>query len=235
MNREAYVDEIKLQLTGFVLDSELDDITINKIIDSAFRQTQRYINTTSLITIPYSNCIDLKEYNIDTVTNVYRTIGYGYSSNEHYGENDPAYMQYYQITMGNSINNLATYASNIGAYNTMLQIRNQLSTDLAYKQDASQNKLYVNVSGNKPTNITIEFIPNYEDIVDVKSPYWTDILIKISVAMAKIIVGRIRTRFTQSNALWTQDGETLLTEGKEELTKIQDYLRANNDTLLPID
>jgi len=39
----------------------------------------------------------------------------------------------------------------------------------------------------------------------------------MSLAYAKLTLGRIRTRFTQSNALWTQDGETLLAEGKEEL------------------
>ena len=34
--------------------------------------------------------------------------------------------------------------------------------------------------------------------------------------MTKIVLGRIRTRFTQSNPLWTQDGEKLLEEGNSE-------------------
>jgi len=38
MNREAYIDEIKLALTGFVLESELDENTYNLILDSSFRE-----------------------------------------------------------------------------------------------------------------------------------------------------------------------------------------------------
>jgi hypothetical protein len=49
------------------------------------------------------------------------------------------------------------------------------------------------------------------------------------------MLGRIRTRFTQSNALWTQDGETILNEGKEELTALRERLMTNDNLILPID
>ena len=39
---------------------------------------------------------------------------------------------------------------------------------------------------------TYFFVKNVEDI---KSDYWIDILVKLSVALTKIILGRIRTRF----------------------------------------
>ena len=47
-------------------------------------------------------------------------------------------------------------------------------------------------------------------------------LTKLSLAIAKVTVGRIRSRYTQSNALWTQDGETLLQEGNEELKELKE-------------
>jgi len=53
MQMQAYVDEVKLRLTGGVLQLEIDDATIMKIIDSAFREVQRYIDTTILETIPF--------------------------------------------------------------------------------------------------------------------------------------------------------------------------------------
>jgi len=53
--------------------------------------------------------------------------------------------------------------------------------------------------------------------------------------LTKIILGRIRTRFTQSNALWTQDGEKLLEEGNTDLKELREILRANSNLITPID
>ena len=57
----------------------------------------------------------------------------------------------------------------------------------------------------------------------------------MSLAYAKIALGRIRTRYTQSNALWSQDGETLLTEGREELGAIRERLQGMSDYIYPVD
>ena len=57
----------------------------------------------------------------------------------------------------------------------------------------------------------------------------------MSVAITKITLGRIRTRFTQSNALWAQDGETILSEGNEELKEIRDKLEQNSQLCYGID
>lgn len=236
MNREAYIDEIKLALTGFVLESELDDVTYNRILDSAFRRIQRYINTTSLMTIDYKNCIDLSSYPIDVVTSVYRVQGYGEESKNYSSVGDPVYLQYYTwLSNGSSINGITNYVNNLTAFNQLLSIRNTTSTDLAFKQDKSQNKLYINVSGNIPEKITIEFIPMYRDIEDVRSSYWIDTLVRMAIAIAKMTVGRIRTRFTETGALWTMDGTTILQEGKDELAKIEDHLIANSDLFYPTD
>ena len=91
MQREAYRDEIKLQLSGGLLELEIDDETIDKIINAAFREIQRYIDTTYLITIPYSPCIDLSEYKINSISQIYRANGYMVTSGETTGMVDPMY------------------------------------------------------------------------------------------------------------------------------------------------
>jgi hypothetical protein len=83
--------------------------------------------------------------------------------------------------------------------------------------------------------ITIEYIPKLKSVEDIKSDYWLDILIKLSVALTKVVLGRIRTRFTQSNALWTQDGEKILEEGNTELKELREILRINSNMVLLID
>jgi hypothetical protein len=61
------------------------------------------------------------------------------------------------------------------------------------------------------------------------------VLIRISIALTKVVLGRIRTRFTQSNALWSQDGERLLEEGNNELKELREVLRTNSNLIFGID
>ena len=62
-----------------------------------------------------------------------------------------------------------------------------------------------------------------------------DNLIRMAVANAKIVIGRIRTRFTQNNALYAQDGEKLLEEGNTELAELRQHLIENRNVFYPID
>jgi hypothetical protein len=55
------------------------------------------------------------------------------------------------------------------------------------------------------------------------------------VGLTKVALGRIRTRFSQSNALWAQDGEKLLEEGNTELKDLREILRTNANLVYPID
>jgi len=60
-------------------------------------------------------------------------------------------------------------------------------------------------------------------------------IVKMSVAMTKVILGRIRSRYTQSNALWTQDGDAILAEGKAELDAIRAELKESTQLFYPVD
>lgn len=57
----------------------------------------------------------------------------------------------------------------------------------------------------------------------------------MSVALTKVVLGRIRTRFTQSGALWAQDGDKILEEGNTELKELREVLRSNSNLITPID
>lgn len=215
-------DEIKLELSGGVLDLELDDITLDKVIYKAMRELNRYYNSTKLITIPYTSCIDTSKYKINSVSNVFRTRGLN-SDGDGNGMYDPMLASQWQLLSGvGDLSHFQDYVYNFSAWNTMLQIRNTSSTDLTYRFDRGEQKLYINISSNTPTDITIEYVPILENPQDIQSEFWVDILVRLSIALTKVTLGRIRTRFTQSNALWAQDGETLLAEGNAELTDIRE-------------
>jgi hypothetical protein len=239
MTLDEYVEYIKLQLTGWVLELEIDDATIQKFILAAFQELQRYIDETKMVTVPYAPCIDLTDFKASAIVNVYRTEGYmGDASSGGFNDGsavDPMQAQMWMaFSNGGTMYNLNNYILNYVSYNTLMQMRNTTSTDMTFREDKHAKKLYINTS-SKPTNITIEYVPIFQDVDEITSDYWIDILKRLSLAMTKIALGRIRTRFVQSNALWTDDGATILEEGNKELEDLRETLRTNSTYFYPLD
>lgn len=237
--KEQYIEYIKLELTGGVLELEISDETIGKYIDASLQELIRYLDSVAYVTVPFASCIDLTDFPCSAVTNIYRTEGYtgdGGSAFQDGSEIDPMYAQSWMIySNGGSYYNLNNYIYNYLAYNTLIQIRNTMSTELDFIEDKEGHKLYINAAYDRPRFITIQYVPIYRDVSQITSDYWIDILKQLSLAHVKVALGRIRTRFTQTNALWTQDGETMLSEGNEELKNIRETLRVNSLLFLPKD
>lgn len=242
MTTNQFRDEIKLKLTGYLIEMEIDDATLDKIIQAALREVQRYICETNFITIPYSKCIDLsnkentngKQIKVNSVSRVYRTQGYVNNGNS--TTMDPMQVAQWQMLSGTgNMYNFQDYVYNYLSWNTLLQIRNTTSTDLAFVFDKASNNLYINTSSDVPSLITVEYVPDYTDVSEVASDFWIDVIMQMAIALTKITLGRIRSRYTQSNALWTQDGETILAEGNSEYQALQEYLRTNTQLVYGID
>ena len=236
MDMQAIKDEVLLKLTGDVVSMELSDATLTKIINSSLREVQRYIDTFKMITIPYKECIDLKDYKISSVIAVRRAEGYMAITENDQGAMDPMYASQWMLLSGiGNIGHISDYASNLAAWNQMLQMRNTISTDLAHFYDKSQNKLYVNVSAGIPKQITVMYIPRFDDVSEIESDYWIDVLVRFAVAITKVTVGRVRTKFKQSNALYTLDGDQILEEGNTELTNLRQELKDSTQLVYGVD
>ena len=236
MDMQAIKDEVLLKLTGNVLSTELSDTTLTQVINSSLREVQRYIDTFKMITIPYSSCIDLSEYKVSSVVGVRRSEGYMIASDNQNATMDPMYASQWMMLSGiGNIGHISDYAHNVAAWNSLLGIRNTISTDLAHYYDKSQNKLYINVSSGKPQKITVIYIPRFDDVSEIESDFWIDVLVRLSVATAKITVGRVRTKFKQSNALYTLDGDQILEEGNNELTALRQELKDSTQLVYGID
>lgn len=236
MDMKAYIDEIKLDVTGGILELEIGDDTIQKIVNSAMREMQRYICSTKLLTVPYSKCIDLGDIKVNAIARVYRAEGVDTSTDTEHYYTDPVQAGLFQITSGyGNLYNLNDFTYRYSAWNTLQQISNTLSTDLAFYHDDAEKKLYINTALDTSASITIEYIPRYDNVEEITSDFWIDVLMRLSKALTKITLGRIRGRFTQSNALWTSDAATMLQEGQSELTELRAYLQKNTQLLYPRD
>jgi hypothetical protein len=147
--RQDYIDYIKLMTTGDILESDLPDESIGKYVDTALVHIQRFIDETKLITVPFAKCIDLTDFDHSAIVNVYRVQGFtgdttvGITTSDV----DPMYAQTWSVfTTGGTMYNLQNYVMNYLSYNTLLQMRNTLSTDLDFKEDKHGNKLYINAA-----------------------------------------------------------------------------------------
>ena len=243
MDISAIRDEIRLKLTGFVLEIEISDETVDRIIHSCLRELQRYICSTNIVTIPFSSCIDLsqmkdssgKPLKISSISRIYRADSFG-KGDVSLQPTDPMLASQWQLISGvGNLRDFQDYVYNYSAYMELMQIRNTTSTDLSFRYDKPSNKLYIVISTNTPTYITIEYVPKLETVDDVVSDYWLDILIRMCVATTKIVVGRIRSRYTQNGAIWSQDGSEILQEGNTELTALREQLKADTQLVYGID
>ena len=72
---------------------------------------------------------------------------------------------------GGTMYNLNDYIMNYASWMTLTQIRNTLTTDMSFKEDRHNNKLYINGNMTFPNNITIEYIPKIMNVEQIKSEY----------------------------------------------------------------
>lgn len=232
MELQDYVDKIKFQLTGGVIECELDDKSLEKIVIMSMDEMNRYYNVSSFIQVDASSCINMVNYpQVESVIGVHRVSGLNTANNT----SDPTYVSQLQLyNISNSYTN-TDWVYRYLNWNTVQQIANTMSTDLDFRYDEIGKKLYINFSQGTPAEVVIEFVPKLHDPSEVVTNFWEDILYRLSLAHAKIILGRIRTRYTQSNALWADDGATILSEGTEELSTLLEQLRISTDLVLPID
>lgn len=240
MKLDDILEEIKLELTGYILEMEINDETLVSIVKKALRELERFFDESTMITVPWASCIDLEgeffKEKVSSIVKVYRTEGFGDADGGLSVANDPIQMAQFAIfSNGGTMYNLNDYVMNYASWMTLGKIRNTMSTDMSFREDRHNKKLYINKANSAPNFVTIEYIPKLTSVEDIKSDYWIDILIKYCVALTKVVLGRIRTRFSQSNALWTQDGEKILEEGNTELKELREILRVNSNMNFLID
>lgn len=209
---------IENQLGGQILDLELKPEHIRQIIDQAFEEIVHYMTDTYTVTVPYANCIDLKDYNIDNVESVYRA------------QDSILTGLPFQIPAMDLMN--VTGMFKLEDYMNAMTIKrnlNTLATDMEFLWDKPNRKLYLYANPNIPKMVTINFKPEYFSVEDIREDYWDTQLRKLALGMCKIILGRIRSKYTSNSAKFQLDGPTLLAEGNAEVQAVRQHLDDNKD------
>lgn len=233
MTLAEYCDEIMFILGGFGefgVDIEIKD-SIDKCVNRAFREVKQYVTTPAYMTVPFGaransigGTIDLKDKNVYSVINVMRPDSYNSMSMntlDVFGLN----LTYSAIT------NMEAYANRM----LRLQELNTISTDLDFLWDAHNKQLSVTMNPPFTNMITIQYIPDYNDVEEITEVFWVDIILKLATGYAKQVIGRIRSKYTLNSSQYTLDGKEILAEGIKEVEDIQNFLRTNVDLAFTID
>lgn len=212
------VKYIENQLGGQILELELTPEQIKDIINEAFEELVHYMTDTYTVTVPFATCIDLKKYNIDSVESVMR-------SQDSVLTGVPFQMPAMDLMNVTGVYNMTDYLN-------ALQIKrnlNILSTDMDFVWDKPNRKLYLTANPNKPSYVTINFKPEYYSVEDIRESHWETQLKKLSLGMCKVVLGRIRSKYTSNSSKYQLDGNTLLQEGNAEILSVRQYLDDNKD------
>lgn len=233
MTMQEIVQEISFRL-GLPSNQNVEDLQIDQAVMIAFRELKRYMKTPVEKTVPFQHRLDLVQLGIHTkkVLNVqaaYPRIGLTMSSIDsgNVFQVAAAVNTYSQIGQTASIN-----IDPIMTEMAMAQVRNTLTTDFQWRFDIDNQVIYVTHRDPVPTQVTISYTPDYQDVSEIKSDTWIDYLLRLAEAHMKKALGRSRSKYRIEGSNVSNDGETLLQEANTELEAIRAELEAKKPKLV---
>ena len=233
MTMAEIVDQISFML-GIPANENVEELQIEKAVLIAFRELKRYIKTPIDKTVPYQPRIHLPSVGINTVKVLYVFAAYpriGLTMSSIDSGN------VFQIAAAANVYSAIgqTSSLNIDPIMTemaMAQVRNTISTDFQWKYDIDNQVVYCAHRDTMPTQVTIRYVPDYQDVSERKSQTWIDYLIRISEAYMKKALGRSRSKYKIEGSNVSLDGEILLQEANTEIDKIREELEAKKNKLV---
>lgn len=233
MTMEEIVDQISFML-GVPANDNVENLQIEKAVMIAFRELKRYIKTPVEKTVPYQTRIKLSDVGIVTVKVLrvmpsYPRIGLTMSSID----SGNVFQVAAAVNTYSAIGN--TSSINIDPIVTemaMAQVRNTLSTDFQWDYDSSNDVVYCVHKDPRPAAVTIRYVPDYQDVSEIKNNTWIDYLVRLSEAHMKRALGRTRSKYKVTGSNVEFDGEILLQEADTDLQKIREELDAKKNKLL---
>lgn len=221
---DDYCDYIKTVLGGSIVTIEVED-DLPKIVGYAFKELQNYIMDPQTVTLNWQTVMDLSSLSVANVISIER------------GKNlvGPGGLQGIMFVYSRLATGGTPSLTDIARYTIANQNKNAISTDGDFYYDKVNQKLYTYFFAPYPDTVTLTYTPMMEDVTQIYEPYWQNLLKRLSLAMTKEILGRVRGKYDLQSSTYKLDGNTLLAEAQTELTEIRAFLNENSDLLLPLD
>lgn len=235
MTIQEIVAQISFQL-GFPTNKNVEELDLEQAVLIAFQELKRYMKTPVQKTVPFSTRLDLPKLGINTVRVLavypaYPKLGLNLTSIE----SGNVFQVAAAVNVSNGFGQGSTL--NIDPIMTELalaQVRNTLATDFQWNYDLPNQCVYLAIRDPKPAVVTVSYVPQFTDVSEITNNTWINYLIRLSLAYAKVALGRSRSKYTIEESNVTLDGEILLNEGNAELEAIRGELGPKKSKLVII-
>lgn len=200
MKRSEIIDSVKLMLGGSVLRLEISDDDIDFLINKAYRKIKPFITDSKFITKVFAPVIQLEDW-VEDVLHVYRVT-------QPIGVSERLFdFEVVKLDRQSIIKNI------IGSYPVT-----ESAEDIKYR--FVDHKLYLDEETSYQGMVTIEALvtPAVEEIQDERAVSWIE---SYTLALAKQVVGRIRSKFKSGSVPIELDGDTLLNEASAEIQQLE--------------
>lgn len=233
MTMQEIVQQVSFML-GIPSNENVEDLQVEQAVLIAFRELKRYMKTPVDKTVPFMKRLDLVKLGINTkkIINVqaaYPRIGLTMSSIDsgNVFQVAAAVNTYSAIGQTSSLN-----IDPIMTEMAMAQVRNTLATDFQWRYDIDNQVIYCAHREPMPTQVTITYMPEYQDVSEIQNDTWIDYLIRLSECFMKKSLGRSRSKYKVEGSNVSFDGEILLQEANTELEAIRQELEAKKNKLV---
>lgn len=233
MTMQEICSQIAFML-GIPANDNVENLQIEQAVLIAFRELKRYIKTPVEKTIPYAHRVDLLANDIHTlrvlsVLPAVPRIGLTMSQIDSANVFQVAAAVKTYSSIGQSgVLNIDPIVTEMG----MAQVRNTISTDLQWDFDVDNQVVYITNREPIPAQVTIRYVPDYQDVSEIHNNTWIDYLIRMSEANMKKALGRARSKYKVEGSNVSLDGDVLLQEANTELEAIRTELEAKKNKLV---
>lgn len=233
MTMAEIVEHVSFML-GLPANENIEGLEVQRAVLIAFQELKRYMKTPVEKTVPFSTRLDLKKLGIHTKKVLYvqaavPRLGLTMSSIDsgNVFQVAAAVNTYSAIGQTSSIN-----IDPIMTEMAMAQVRNTLGTDFQWRHDVNNNIIYVSHRDPKPAQVTVRYVPDYQDVSEIQHESWINYLLRLSEAYMKKSLGRSRSKYTIEGSNVSLDGDTLLSEANAELETIRAELEGRRNKLV---
>ena len=218
MTMQEIVQQVSFML-GIPSNENVEDLQVEQAVMLAFRELKRYMKTPVDKTVPFMKRLQA----------AYPRIGLTMSSIDsgNVFQVAAAVNTYSAIGQTSSLN-----IDPIMTEMAMAQVRNTLATDFQWRYDIDNQVIYCAHREPMPTQVTITYMPEYQDVSEIQNDTWIDYLIRMSEANMKKSLGRSRSKYRVEGSNVSNDGELLLQEANTELEAIRTELEAKKNKLV---
>ena len=233
MTMDEIIDQVSFEL-GLPSNDNVEGLDLRKGVLVAFQELKRYMKTPVEKTVPFATRIELPKVGIIT-----RNVLYVQASQPRIGLTMSSIDSGNVFQVAAAVNTYSaigqTSSINIDPIMTemaMAQVRNTLSTDYQWKYDIDNQVVYITHRDPRPAFVTIRYVPDYQDVSEIRSNTWINYLVRMSEAFIKKALGRSRSKYTIEGSNVRLDGEALLSEANAELEAIRTELEARRNPLV---